>query len=945
MKITITYLMTFLYLLCGLGSGFAADMHEVHPYTGESPVEILTDDVPKFYAEQQMNDLDCTNTISSFPYTQGFEAPTQLWAESNDDDLDWTRNLGTTQSTSTGPTEAYSGFWYMYIEASGDGIGYPYKKAGLVSPCFDLTGRQTAKLSFRHHFHGTSTDIRLEVQISTDAGLTWQSTVWSQTGNLNDQWNLVTIDLNNYTNQVITLRFLGTTGETWQGDMAIDEIKLDAQSGAGCTPGTACNDNDACTINDIYDNNCNCKGTFKDEDDDGVCDANDTCPYIDDALIGTTCNDNDPCTTGDIYDDACNCAGTFQDEDGDGICDAEDVCAGIDDALIGMACNDNDACTTNDVYDDACNCAGTFQDEDGDGVCDANDVCFGTDDGLIGTPCDDNDPCTEGDIYDDNCNCKGVFQDTDGDGVCDANDECPTIDDALIGTTCDDNDNCTTGEKYDANCNCTGGTLLDNNNNNICDIYEDCTGTLPEYQSFEIGTGNWTQYGDDDLDWTRHTGATPSGETGPNSATDGTWYMYIEASGNNRGHPNKTAILESDCYDLSNVTAASLEFAYHMYGEAETMNLNIQVSTDKGQTWSAVIWSKMGDQGNQWNTATLDLAPYIGQFIKIRLVGTTGLVWRGDMAIDAISVKSSTSCATEGQSCDDGNPCTTNDTYDTSCNCVGTFTDADDDGVCAARDPDDNDPCIPNPCSACGVYNNENFENDLGIWNDGGGDAYRYSGYADSGERSIRLRDNSGEASSIYTNTLDLSPYNSINVNFSYIAVDMETDEDFFLEISDDGGNTYSIVREWNADTEFVNDTRYNESVTIDGMFSEKTVIRLRCDASANGDEVYIDDIVIEACGAPIPDPKLETPEPHLTVFPNPATQYIHIELHQSALSAEQQIDLTIYTSDGKQVYQNRLTPANLSHINIEHLSANQLYILHLQTDSGQIFRTKFLKL
>jgi len=31
---------------------------------------------------------------------------------------------------------------------------------------------------------------------------------------------------------------------------------------------------------------------------------------------------------------------------------------------------------------------------------------------------------------------------------------------------------------------------------------------------------------------------------------------------------------------------------------------------------------------------------------------------------------------------------------------------------------------------------------------------------------------------------------------------------------------------------------------------SSRTVIRLRCDASGNGDQVYIDDIEIERCGS-----------------------------------------------------------------------------------------------
>lgn len=49
-----------------------------------------------------------------------------------------------------------------------------------------------------------------------------------------------------------------------------------------CTPGAPCSDGNDCTKWDKYDNNCNCIGKLADEDNDGVCDAVDTCPDGDD---------------------------------------------------------------------------------------------------------------------------------------------------------------------------------------------------------------------------------------------------------------------------------------------------------------------------------------------------------------------------------------------------------------------------------------------------------------------------------------------------------------------------------------------------------------------------------------------------------------------------------------------------------------------------------------
>jgi gliding motility-associated-like protein len=64
-----------------------------------------------------------------------------------------------------------------------------------------------------------------------------------------------------------------------------------------------------------------------------------------------------------------------------------------------------------------------------------------------------------------------------------------------------------------------------------------------------------------------------------------------------------------------------------------------------------------------------------------------------------------------GDTCDDGDPCTVSDAYDMDCNCVGTFSDTDGDGVCDADDTctgsddniDDNNNGVPDGCEGCNV--------------------------------------------------------------------------------------------------------------------------------------------------------------------------------------------------------------------------------------------------
>lgn len=73
--------------------------------------------------------------------------------------------------------------------------------------------------------------------------------------------------------------------------------------------------------------------------------------------------------------ESCQCISTDRDEDNDGICDAQDICPAYDDKLIGTACDDNNICTENDLITVECKCQGTIvNDYDNDGVCDALDV-------------------------------------------------------------------------------------------------------------------------------------------------------------------------------------------------------------------------------------------------------------------------------------------------------------------------------------------------------------------------------------------------------------------------------------------------------------------------------------------------------------------------------------------------------------------------------------------
>jgi chitodextrinase len=201
------------------------------------------------------------------------------------------------------------------------------------------------------------------------------------------------------------------------------------------------------------------------------------------------------------------------------------------------------------------------------------------------------------------------------------------------------------GTSYDVSvsANCAGGgsgTPATTNVTTTGTTPLSCNGNVssfPYAESFEAGAG-WTQEGGDDGDWVNYSGSTPSTGTGPGSAADGSFYMYLEASTNGTAGQignNATAILGSPCFDLSGATSATFSFQNHMYG-ANMGSLTLE-ATSNDQTWTN-LWSLSGNQGNQWNAVNVDLSAYAGGQVKLRFVGTTGPGWESDLAIDDLNL-------------------------------------------------------------------------------------------------------------------------------------------------------------------------------------------------------------------------------------------------------------------------------------------------------------------
>ncbi len=158
--------------------------------------------------------------------------------------------------------------------------------------------------------------------------------------------------------------------------------------------------------------------------------------------------------------------------------------------------------------------------------------------------------------------------------------------------------------------------------------------------------------------------------------------------------------------------------------------------------------------------------------------------------------------------------------------------------------------------SGCTVIISDDFEGGSfgsSNWNDGGTDCLFHSGgNSPQGTYSINLQDNSTPpASTTFSDVLDLSAYADVKVSFTYQTISFDSsNEDFFLEVSTNGGSSYTTIEEWNLNDEFVNGVIDNDEATSSGIpLTNNTRVRFRCDATANGDDLYLDEIIVSGCG------------------------------------------------------------------------------------------------
>ncbi|HMQ46661.1 MAG TPA: zinc-dependent metalloprotease [Saprospiraceae bacterium] len=154
------------------------------------------------------------------------------------------------------------------------------------------------------------------------------------------------------------------------------------------------------------------------------------------------------------------------------------------------------------------------------------------------------------------------------------------------------------------------------------------------------------------------------------------------------------------------------------------------------------------------------------------------------------------------------------------------------------------------PCAGCNlVVISDGFEGTFGNWASGGVDCNLTPAFANTGSYAVYIRDNTS-TSTLTSNALpSVAAYQELKVNFSFIARNFDNNtQDFWLQISQDGGATFSTIKAWVYTQDFNNLQRQNPEVIIPGPFTSATRLRFRCDATDDNDLVYLDDIVVTGC-------------------------------------------------------------------------------------------------
>jgi MAM domain-containing protein meprin/A5/mu/type IX secretion system substrate protein len=515
------------------------------------------------------------------------------WVNLDEDDIDWDILSENTASSSTGPTTDISLIGnYMYTEASLCSFRTGY----LTSPIFDLTTLPSPSLNFYYHMWGYNMG-SLSVEYSIDGGITWSGNLWNKTGDQGNQWHVASIPLSSYSqSEQFRIRFKSITGNNYKSDIAIDEVAIKTQtlglpylqtfdSWQTSNPWYSCTPDGSVVLSEEWKN-----ATGDDVDWDvyeGSTISSYTGPYS--GYMGNGKY---------LYMEASECYGQT---------------GYLESPIFDLTCsNYPELKFYYHMFCEGSDKMGSLKVEISDDYGTTWEEAWSME-GNQGNQW--NEAIIQLDAYN---NIKGfVFRFVGITGSTYRSDI--AIDHVSIDSPCE------SIFRFPYTMNFDSWT----NSYPMEDCTPDASVNLEECWLNVIG---------DDIDWDVHSGSTVSSGTGPSTGYNGSGkYLYLESSYCWR----KGASIKSPIFDfsLSHMRKPRLNFNYHMYGEGMG-SFQVDISKDGGSNWGEdCIFSIYGNQGNQWNSAIIDLQEYVNESsIAYRFTGNTGRDHTSDIAFDEIMI-------------------------------------------------------------------------------------------------------------------------------------------------------------------------------------------------------------------------------------------------------------------------------------------------------------------
>ena len=156
-------------------------------------------------------------------YLESFESSFGSWTNITQfSTTGWARRTGGTPSGSTGPSSAYSGSYYIYVETSS-GSSYTSGNTDIIQ--YNLpSGETEGTVDFYTHQYGIEQGT---LYLEAYTGSSWTS-IWSSTGNQGNQWNTESATFTGAT----ALRFRNVAAGGYRGDVALDYITVSSSAPA-----------------------------------------------------------------------------------------------------------------------------------------------------------------------------------------------------------------------------------------------------------------------------------------------------------------------------------------------------------------------------------------------------------------------------------------------------------------------------------------------------------------------------------------------------------------------------------------------------------------------------------------------------------------------------------------------------------------------------------------